>query len=67
MAYSLSHIDASLPEPWLVESLQLDQNEPVIIIEDEGYNYDHEIVVHSYVYYKRGVLDLKFLRKSWQN
>lgn len=67
MAYSLSHIDVSLPEPWLMESLCLSENEPVIIIEDEGYNYDHEIVVHSHVYYKRGILDLKFLRKSWQS
>ncbi len=65
MAYSMGHIDVTMAEPWLKESLNLSDNEPVIVIEDEGYNHDHEMVVHSYMYYKKGALDLKFLRKSW--
>lgn len=65
MAYTMAHIDAVLPEPWLAEQLQIPTAEPVLRLDDHAYSYDHELVAHSTIWFKRGVLDLKFLRKRW--
>lgn len=65
MAYTMAHIDATLPEPWLAEQLQIPATEPVLLMDDYAYSYDHELVAHSTIWFRRGTLDLKFLRKSW--
>lgn len=65
MAYTMAHIDAQMPEPWLAQILQTSPGEPVLSMDDYAYNFDHELVAHSTIYFKRGFLDLKFLRKSW--
>ena len=65
VAYLMAHMDVEDPEPWLQEALQLEEHEPVLFIEDHSYNFDHEIVAHSLMYFKRHLLNLKFLRKSW--
>lgn len=65
MAYTMAHIDALVPEPWLKEILQTAPGEPVLSMDDYAYNFDHELVTHSTIYFRRGFLDLKFLRKSW--
>lgn len=65
MAYSLAHIDAVLPQPWLCRLMGLSPGEPVLSMEDYAHNDDHEIVAHSMMYFRSGFLDLKFLRKSW--
>lgn len=65
MAYTMAHIDAVLPEPWLAELMKIKPNDPVLSMDDYGYSYDHELVAHSTIYFRRGLLELKFLRKSW--
>ncbi len=65
MAYTMATVDAALPEPWLAEALQIAPAEPVLTMDDYVYNYDHEIVVHSNIYFRRGYTGFKFLRKSW--
>lgn len=65
LAYTMANIDAILPEPWLMETMQLQAGEPVLFMEDFGYNYDHELVVHSCIYFRSNLLHPKFLRKSW--
>lgn len=65
MAYTMAHIDAALPEPWLAQAMDLEPQEPVLLMDDFAYSYDHALVAHSTIWFKRGVLDLKFLRKSW--
>lgn len=65
MAYTMAHIDAIIPEPWLKEIIHLQDGQPVLQMEDYVYNFDHEIVAHSMIYFRNGSLDLKFLRKSW--
>ena len=65
MAYTMAHIDAALPEPWLAEQLQIPAAEPVLLMDDYAYSYDHELVAHSTIWFRRGILDLQFLRKSW--
>ena len=65
MAYTLSHIDATIPQPWLADLMQTAPGDPLIAIDDYAYNYDHEVVVHSSIYYRHGELGLKVLRKSW--
>jgi hypothetical protein len=34
-------------------------------MEDHGYNFDHEIVIHSYFYFRRDTISIRFLRKNW--
>lgn len=65
MAYTMARIDAALPEPWLAQQLQIPAGEPVLIMDDSVYSYDHELVAHSNIWFRRGMLELKFLRKSW--
>ena len=65
MAYTLSHIDAVIPPPAVAELMQLSAGEPVLLMDDHVYNYDHEIVAHSIIYFRSGILDLKFLRRNW--
>ncbi len=65
LAYTMANIDATLPPPWLAELMQLEPGEPVLVMDDSGYNYDHELVVHSNIYFRRNLLHPKFLRKSW--
>ena len=65
MAYTLSHIDAVIPPPAVIELMHLGEHEPVLLMDDYVYNYDHEIVAHSTIYFRSGFLDLKFLRKNW--
>lgn len=65
MAYTMVHVHAVMPEPWLNEVMKLPPGEPVMKMDDLVYNYDHEIIVHSNIYFRSGYLPLKFLRKSW--
>lgn len=65
MAYTMAHIDAAQPEPWLAKHLQISTTDPVLLMDDYAYSYDHELVAHSTIWFRRGILDLKFLRKSW--
>lgn len=65
MAYTTANLDVIVPEPWLVQLLKTEDHEPVLMMEDLAYNYDHEIVVHSVIYFKRGLVNIKFLRKVW--
>lgn len=65
MAYTMAHMDAVLPAPWLVEAMKLEPGQPVMKMDDYAYNFDHEVVVHSEIYFRSGSLDLKFLRKNW--
>ena len=65
MAYTMASIDAELSEDWLNAALGLNKSEIVIIMDDNAYSSDLEIVGHSRVYFRRGFLPLRFLRKSW--
>ncbi|MBU5434134.1 GntR family transcriptional regulator [Pseudoflavonifractor sp. MSJ-37] len=65
MAYTLSHIDAIIPPEEVRSLMQLEEGVPVLFMDDHVYNFDHEIVAHSMIYFRSGVLDLKFLRKNW--
>lgn len=65
MAYTMSHIDAIIPDAHVTELMRLKPGEPVLFMDDQVYNYDHEIVGHSMIYFRSGLLDLKFLRKNW--
>ena len=65
MAYTMSHIDAIIPDAHVAELMRLKPGEPVLFMDDQVYNYDHEIVGHSMIYFRSGLLDLKFLRKNW--
>lgn len=65
LAYTVAHLDAIMPEPWLQDCMKIPSGEPVFFIDDFGYNFDHDIVVHSHIYYRHGCLDLKMLRKCW--
>ena len=65
MAYTMARVDVLLAEPWLTHILKINENEPVILMEDHGYNFDHEIVVHSYIYFRRDTISIRFLRKNW--
>lgn len=65
MAYTMAHIDAAQPEPWLAGQLQIACTDPVLLMDDYAYSYDHELVAHSTIWFRRGMLDLKFLRKDW--
>lgn len=65
MAYTMSHIDALVPDSHIAELMHLKPGEPVLYMDDHVYNFDHEIVGHSMIYFRSGLLDLKFLRKNW--
>ena len=65
MAYTMANLDARIPEPWIAQILRTEENEPVLVMEDIVYNYDHEILVHSFIHFRRGVINIKFLRKYW--
>lgn len=65
MAYTMARVDVLLAEPWLARILKVAENEPVIFMEDHGYNFDHEIVIHSYIYFRRDTISIRFLRKNW--
>lgn len=64
-AYTMAHIDAVLPDEETAAHLELSPATPVLLMEDYGYNYDHELIVRSTLYFRSGILDLKFLRKNW--
>lgn len=64
-AYTLAHIDAIIPNKELCKYLSITPKTPVIKLLDEGFNYDHELVVRTITYFRSGTLDLKVLRKSW--
>lgn len=65
MAYTMAHVDAISPPAWLKEIFATKPNEAVLMMDDYAYNLDHEVVVHSNIYFRSGTVDLKFLRKSW--
>lgn len=65
MAYTMAHVEAIAPEAWLAEILGTKPGEPLLRMDDFAYNLDHEVVVHSNIYFCSGAVDLKFLRKSW--
>lgn len=65
MAYTMSHIDAIVPNDQVAELMRLKSGEPVLFMDDHIYNFDHEIVGHSMIYFRSGLIDLKFLRKNW--
>ena len=65
MAYTMAHIDAVPADETLCEVLKVAPGDVLLRMEDFAYNYDHEVVVHSVIYFRRGYLDLKFLRKNW--
>lgn len=65
MAYTMSQLDAIMPSAQVMELMRLQPGEPVLFMDDHVYNYDHEIVAHSTIYFRSGLLDLKFLRKNW--
>lgn len=65
MAYTMSHLDAIIPDEHVAKLMRLKPNEPVLFMDDYVYNYDHEIVGHSMIYFRGSLLDLKFLRKNW--
>ena len=64
-AYTMAHIDAVLPDEETAACLGVSTSAPVLLMEDYGYNYDHELIVRSTIYFRPGILDLKFLRKNW--
>lgn len=65
MAYTMAHVDAVSCQAWLAEIMGTEPGTPVLMMNDFAYNHDHEVVVHSNIYFKSGAIDLKFLRKSW--
>lgn len=65
IAYLMARIGAEIPESWLREIMQLEEMTPVLYIEDHSYNFDHEIVAWSMLYFKQHMFNLRLLRKSW--
>jgi len=64
-AYALAHIDAILPDKEVSQYLEIDPMTPVVYLRDQGFNFDHELIVVTSTYIRSGTLDLKVLRKSW--
>ncbi len=64
-AYTMAHITATLADEEIAEHLEISPSSAVLFMEDFGYNYDHELVIRSTIYFRPGILDLKFLRKNW--
>ena len=65
MAYTMVSIDAVMPGRELRETMGLPEGVPTLKLDDLVYNLNHEIVVHSNIYFRSGALALKFLRKNW--
>lgn len=66
MAYTMASIDAEMSDAWLEQVFGLHKSEIVILLEDNAYSCDLDIVGHSKVYFRRKFLPLRFLRKSWE-
>lgn len=64
-AYTMAHIDAILPDAETARHLEVTTDTPILVLEDFGYNFDHELIVRSTMYFRPGILDLKFLRRNW--
>ncbi len=65
LAYTMVDINAVVPEEWLCALLKPQPSEAVLFLDDFGYNFDHDIVLHSHIYLRSQYLHPKFLRKSW--
>lgn len=65
MAYTMANIDAEMAPDWLSREFGLEADEIVVVLEDQAYSCDLDIVGHSRVYFRKGHLPMRFLRKSW--
>ena len=64
--YSLSAVKAMLSEDWFNRAMGLSEPEPILLLDEIGYGYDYRVLLHSYIYYRSSLFDLRFLRKSWR-
>ena len=64
--YSLSAVKATLSEDWFNHAMGLSAPEPILVLDEIGYGYDFRVVLHSFIYYRSSLFDLRFLRKSWR-
>ena len=64
--YSLSAVKAALSEEWFDRAMGLREPEPILILDEIGYGYDYRVLLHSFIYYRSSLFDLRFLRKSWR-
>jgi len=64
--YSLSAVKATLSEDWFNRAMGLSEPEPILVLDEIGYGYDFRVVLHSFIYYRSSLFDLRFLRKSWR-
>ena len=65
MAYTMAHIDIAIAEPWLSSLMGLPEKEPLLLMNDQVYSLDHEMIGFTQIYFRRGILDLKFLRRNF--
>lgn len=64
--YSLSAVKAVLSEDWFNRAMGLSEPEPILVLDEIGYGYDYRVLLHSFIYYRSSLFDLRFLRKSWR-
>lgn len=64
--YSLSAVKAALSEEWFNRAMGLSEPEPILVLDEVGYGHDYRVLLHSFIYYRSSLFDLRFLRKSWR-
>jgi len=66
IVYSLSSVKAVLSDDWFNRAMELNEPEPILVLDEIGYSHDYRVLLHSFIYYRSSLFDLRFVRKSWR-
>jgi DNA-binding GntR family transcriptional regulator len=55
-----------LSDDWFNRAMELNEPEPILVLDEIGYSHDYRVLLHSFIYYRSSLFDLRFVRKSWR-